>query len=131
MTAHRPRSTNIGRLFVNTVGSSSVAHFGDNGKTALFSRAIAVQRAVPVYDHDETRFAAYELFTRPVYTLETCADVAFRSIDCSPDIRIGCVDVTALSSSSMLRAGIGGPLTAETRVKHIRQFNRLPDRDIR
>lgn len=126
------RGTKIGRLFVNTVGTSSVAHLGDNGgSTDLKSRAIAVQRAVPEFDHDETRFAAYKLFTRPVYQLETGINVELRTEGCAPDIRIGCIDVTALSSASLLRAGCGGPLSATARIKHIRQFNQPGNRDIR
>jgi len=117
------RTTRIATISLNTVGSSSVAQFGDNRNTRLKSRAIAVQRAISVYGKDETRFAAYELFTRPLLQLNTNMEVDFRTSGCSPDIDIGCIDVTALSASALLRAGCSGPLTAETRVLHIRHFN--------
>lgn len=118
-----PRTTVIGRLYVNTVGTSSVAQFGDNGTTRLTSRALAVQRAVPEYSHDETKFAAYRIFTRPLIELDTGLSVEFGKVDCVPEIRIGCLRAVALSASSLLRAGVTGPFAAETRIKHIRNFN--------
>lgn len=118
-----PRTTVIDRIYVNTVGTSSVAHFGDNGTTRLTSRALAVQRAVPEYAHDETKFAAYRLFTRPILELDTGIRVDFRKEDGVPEIQIGCLRAVALSASSLLRAGETGPFVAQTRVKHIRNFN--------
>lgn len=118
-----PRTTKIVTIFLNTIGSSSVAQFGDNGETKLKSRAIAVQRAIPTYEQDEARFASYDIFTRPLLQLNTGLAVEFRTDDSPPDIEIGCIDVTALSSSALLRAGCSGPLTAETRILNIRHFN--------
>ncbi|WP_027085097.1 spore germination protein GerPE [Cohnella panacarvi] len=118
------RTTRIVSIALNTVGSSSVAQFGDNNATNLKSRAIAVQRAVANNDEgDDVRFASYGLFTRPLLQLHTGITVGTRIDRPSPDIEIGCIDVTALSSSALLRAGCGGPLTAQTRVLHIRHFN--------
>ena len=119
------RSTNIGPVYVNTVGTASIAHFGDNGTTRLLSRVIAVQRAVTRFDHDETRFASYELFARPLLELDTGLNVAFSKQDCVPEIRIERLNVIALASSSLLRAGVGGPFEAESRIKDIRQYNFL------
>jgi spore germination protein PE len=118
-----PRTTKIDAVVMNTVGSSSVAHFGDNKETNLKSRAIAVQRAIATYHQDEFRFASYEIFTRPLLQLNTGIAVNFRMDSCPPDIEIGCIDVTALSTSALFRAGCSGPLTAETRVLNIRHFN--------
>jgi Protein of unknown function (DUF2772). len=118
------RTTRIGCVVLNTVGSSSIAHFGDNETTSLKSRAIAVQRAIANVEKDEFRFASYGIFARPLLQLSTGVTVETRMADrCPPDIEIGCLDVTALSSSALLRAGCGGPLTAQTRVLHIRHFN--------
>jgi len=122
------RRTDIGRVYLNTVGTASVAHFGDNGATRLKSRAIAVQRAIALYDHDETRFAAYSLFAREPLELDTGLEVAFDKAPCEPDLRIGCLKVIALASSSLLRAGTSGPLVSQTWIKHIRQFNNLDKR---
>lgn len=117
------RTTRIGCVALNTVGSSSIAQFGDNETTSLKSRAIAVQRAVADVVQDEFRFASYGIFARPLLQLGTGLTVETRMDRRSPDIEIGCLDVTALSSSALLRAGCGGPFTAQTRVLHIRHFN--------
>lgn len=117
------RTTRIASIALNTVGSSSVAQFGDNNATNLKSRAIAVQRAVPNDEQDEARFASYEIFTKPLLQLNTGMAVNTRMDPCPPDIEIGYIDVTAMSSSALLRAGCGGPFTAQTRVLHIRHFN--------
>ncbi len=117
------RTTRILSIALNTVGSSSIAQFGDNKQADLKSRAIAVQRAIPNYEQDEARFASYGLFARPLLQLNTGLTVETRMDRSPPDIEIGCIDVTALASSALLRAGCGGPHAAQTRVLHIRHFN--------
>lgn len=121
------RNTTLKCLFVNTVSTSGIVQFGDNQETNLKSKALAVQRAIPNYEDDEFRFASYPIFSLPKLTLEPCATVNFTS--CSPasnsNFRVGFVRTLGVSASSLLRVGTSGPLQAESRIKHIRQYNNV------
>lgn len=123
------RNTTLNCIFVNTVSTSGMVQFGDNQETNLKSRALAVQRAIANYEDDEFRFASYPIFSLPKLTLEPCVSVSF--ISCSPqpnaNIRVGFVRTLGVSASSLLRVGTSGPIQAESRIKHIRQYN---NRDI-
>lgn len=121
------RTTILGCMFLNTVSSSSVVEFGDSGEADLTSRVLAIQRAIPNYEEDEFRFAAYPIFFLPKLTLQPCTEVSFHSCSPSP-IQVGSIRSLGVSASSLLRVGCGGPLQAESRIKHIRHFN---NRDIR
>lgn len=121
------RVTKIGWLVQTSMDTASMIHFGDNGTTRLKSRAIAVQRAVTRFDRDETRFAAYSLFSRAPLELDTGTEVAFEKRDCAPSISIGWVRNLGLSAASLLRAGESGPFVAETYLLQIRQFNDFQD----
>ncbi|MFC5467921.1 spore germination protein GerPE [Cohnella suwonensis] len=121
-----PRASIIGCVFVNTVSSSGIVQFGDGGASTLRTKALAVQRKISNYADDEFKFESYPLFYMPRLRLEPCDEVAFdsRSTDC-PDIRVGWMYMLGVSSSSLLRAGSGGPVDAESRIKNIRHFNDL------
>lgn len=121
------RNTLLGNLLLNTVSSAGIVQLGDHVQADLTSHAIAVQRAIPNFMDDEYRFASYSLFTRPILTLQTDVNVIFQSRSPVQEIRVGAVRALGVSSSSLLHAGCGGPLRAETRIKHIRHFN---NRDI-
>jgi len=124
------RSTMLLSLYVNTVSSSGIVHFGDlRGRTDMTSKALAVQRAVPNYEEsDDFDFAAYPIFFKPTLTLEEGAPVRFDSESPWPTLRVDFLYALGVSSSSTLRVGCSGPVQGISRIKHIRNFN---DRDTR
>jgi spore germination protein PE len=117
------RNTTLLRLFVNTVSNSGIVQLGDVNETSQRSKALAIQRAIANYEEDEFHFASYELYYLPKKTLQPCVPVNFQSCSPLPNINIGFVRAVGVSASSILRVGCGGPLRAESRIKHIRQFN--------
>ncbi|WP_239613795.1 spore germination protein GerPE [Cohnella mopanensis] len=119
------RSTTLGWLFVNTVSSSGIVHLGDGKNNNLTSKALAIQRAVPNNIEDEFRFASYRIFGLPKLTLLPCGTVDFQSWSSFPSIRVGSVRALGVSASSLLQVGNGGPLQGVSRIKHIRNFNKL------
>ncbi|WP_019004552.1 spore germination protein GerPE [Cohnella laeviribosi] len=133
------RKTVAGTAFINTVSHSGIVQFGDTKDvSSQVNRVIAVQRAVPVFKGDETRFAAYALFYKPLLRPVGKPSASLSSSSDDGTIRIGDVRVIGVTASSILRFGCGGPHTAEARILHIRHFNnRIPlteasgDRDIR
>jgi len=116
------RNVRVNTVFVNTASSSSFVHFGDGERAELTSRALAVQRAVPIFDRDEFRFASYAIFTRPVLKLPSCRETSIQTFS-EYDIAVGTISVLGVSASSTFHVGCGGPHKAVTRIKHIRQFN--------
>lgn len=122
------RSTTLTSLFVNTVSSAGIVQLGDSEEINLKSKALAVQRAIPNFEDDEFRFASYPIFFLPKLTLQPCVSVNFRVCSTASNMRVASVSSLGVSASSLLRVGTGGPLQAESRIKHIRHFN---DRDIR
>lgn len=119
------RNITIRSLFLNTISQSAVVQLGDHANAQLKSRAIAVQRAIPDSVADEFRFASYPIFFRDPLVLKPCRPLQFQTLHTASGIRVGTIESLGVSSSSYLRAGTGGTLSAVSRVKHIRQFNNL------
>ncbi|OCT15953.1 hypothetical protein A8709_10050 [Paenibacillus pectinilyticus] len=112
----------VGNIYVNSVGSSSTVHFGDNVNAALQTRVFAVQREVPIYYGNEGSFAAYNFYQRPFpipqppepFTM--CVD----NLGCYITVRN--VRIIGIAASSLFLIGSNRITSSETRVKNIRQF---------
>jgi spore germination protein PE len=114
----------VGTLAVDTLLFSAVVQVGDNDSTRLFNRTIAMHRAIPRFHGDETRFAAYSIFFRPLPSWGTPPQMLEISGPAGA-IRVGSVRVITLAASSLVRIGSGRNLEAESRIKHIRHYNHL------
>ncbi|MCC3373355.1 spore germination protein GerPE [Cohnella sp. REN36] len=118
------RESRVKDVFINTVSQASILHFGDvKGRTDLFNRVLAIQRAVANFESNELPFTAYSLFYRPILLPMPRQDVSFSASADSSFIEVGDIQVTALSNSALARFGCSGPLTGEARIVNIRHFN--------
>jgi len=118
------RNTFIGCLFLNTVSLSGILQLGDSARVSLTSKAIAVQKAIPTFEDDEFRFAQFSIFFLPKLTLHPCVTASLQMDSPLPaDIHIRSIRALAVSSASLFRVGCGGPLQAESRIMHIRNYN--------
>ena len=128
-----PQRTAIaGAVRINAALDSSIVQFGDGENTHLKTSAIAVQRAIPQYQGDETRFASYPIFFLPEpRPAGPPGGFLIRTRPCSK-IRIGTIEAIAVRSTSVLRIGNTGNLEAHSRIHHIRHFNNrlAPNRDM-
>lgn len=120
------RLSNVGFLKVNQTLFASVIQVGDNDISQLFSRVIAVQRMIPNFYRDETRFAAYPIFFRPLLELRAEPEGSLFSRSRGAEIRVDTVKVLTHNASSLIRIGSSHAVVAESRIKHIRQFNAGP-----
>lgn len=112
---------------INQVLDASIVELGDHKEASLFNRSIALQRAIPKFDGDESRFAAYRIFSLPLPPLPFEPDVlTVDNTDAGP-IRVGLFRSLLVDASSFVRVGCGSSVTAESRIKHIRQDNRTFD----
>jgi len=122
------RTVTAGAVKILAAEDASVLQFGDGENTRLKSAAIAVQRAIPTYHKDETRFASYPLFFLPLpRPTEPPGGMLIRA---RPEaaIRLGFIEVTSIRAASLFRFGNTGKLETTSRILHIRHFNniRLP-----
>jgi spore germination protein PE len=112
-----------GTLYITRQAESAIVQIGDNVISDLFNRTIALQRAIPDFQGDETRFAAYSIFSRPILELQAGPSVDFHSRSPGADIRVGSIKSHVVAASALIRIGVTKTLVAESRIKHIRQFN--------
>jgi spore germination protein PE len=113
----------VGTLYVTRQAEAAIVQIGDNVISDLFNRTIALQRAIPDFQGDETRFAAYSIFSRPILELQAGPSVDFHSRSPVADIRVRYIHPLVVTASALLRIGVTKTLVAESRIKHIRQFN--------
>jgi spore germination protein PE len=118
------RTSVVGDVYIRQVDSASVAMFGDQQDANLHSRALALQRAIPVFNGDELRYASYRIFTLPLPSLPAEPDVLTVDNTHAHCIRVGSFQSVLVGASSLIRIGCGRSVAAESRIKHIRQDNR-------
>lgn len=114
----------IDRLKVNAVSEASVLQLGDARSVELVEKALAIQRMYADFYGDEGNFSDYPIFSLPLPELGTMSDVAMTRQNTTSAIRVGNVRIVSVSASSYIHAGCAETLTAKSRIKHIRQFNR-------
>jgi hypothetical protein len=84
--------------------------------------ALAVQRTYADFGRDDAQFASYPLFYRRPVLPPPGPPVAMTAVSRIPVQSVAGLRVTALSTGSLIRVGCGGPLLAQSKIKHIRQF---------
>lgn len=114
----------VDTLSIDGMLFSAVVQVGDNDSTGLFNRTIAVQRAIPRFYDDETRFAAYSIFFRPLPAWEPPPQL-LEITGPVGEIRVGPVRVISMAASALVRIGSGRSLAAVSRIHHIRHYNNL------
>jgi spore germination protein PE len=112
----------VGDVNVDDFGSSGILHVGDHVATILKSRALAVQREVPMYYGNEGNFDAYPFFSRPFPVPQPPEPVTMSVDNWGSFIRVGSIRILGVASSSLLQIGSNCSTQAEVRIKHFRQF---------
>jgi Protein of unknown function (DUF2772). len=130
MQEHYPiRISQIGLVSVVDVSLGSIIQFGDRAEATPKLNALAVQRAMDHTKAGSVYFESYPIFNRPLPKLidpvaDAGEDVCIRRFNHCPRINIGCVFVTAVGATSSLLAGNAMRTIAESRIKHIRQYDK-------
>lgn len=121
------RTAEIGIVYVISASQASVIQIGDRATAEANLRGVAVQREEAHTRAGNVYFESYPIFDRPLPVLidpegEAQEVVPVERTSRSGLICVGCVSVTAMSSSAILQAGNGMAFTAESRISNIRQF---------
>ncbi|WP_462408937.1 spore germination protein GerPE [Neobacillus sp. Marseille-QA0830] len=116
------RTSCVDHIQVKLVSFSSTFQIGDSWFINQFSRAIALQREAELFFGSEVNFSNYRVFTDPIPFEPIDEQVTFIRHNTPPLIKVGNIDITGVSSSSLLHVGNSGHIYSEARVKHIRQL---------
>ncbi|SFS60914.1 spore germination protein GerPE [Paenibacillus sp. BC26] len=124
------RVSEVGGLYLTSVGSASVVQIGDRAEVNASLRALAVQRAADHIESGKVYFESYSIFDRatpswdPLGIASDDVPAFIRTTNLKPTISVGCIEIIAVSSAANVLIGNGLKMRAESRVKHIRQYAR-------
>lgn len=123
------RVSELGYLYLISAGDASVVQFGDRAEVNASLRALAVQRESDHESKNDVYFEAYSIYNRPRQVFpekpgsaEEDDDVQMTTCHRQPAIRVGCIQIIAISAAANILIGNGMTETAESRIKNIRQF---------
>ncbi|MED3623074.1 spore germination protein GerPE [Neobacillus thermocopriae] len=116
------RTSYVDNIHVKSISYSSIFQIGDSHYIYQLSRAIAVQREAEIYYDNEGEFSNYRVFTQPIHFEPIDEPISIQQHQLHPIIKVNNMNITGLSSSSMLNIGSSKHLSLEARVKHIRQI---------
>lgn len=116
------RTSIVQNVEIISMVSASIFEVGDTRILTPISKALAVQRQESVYlDPDEHTFDHYPMFTFPFPKIEhECIPV--NTVHEVPAIHVNSIKVIGIAASSAFHIGMTDYISAEARVKHIRQF---------
>jgi spore germination protein PE len=115
------RTANVHSISINSLGSSSCLQIGDSIEIHNVTHALAVQRERELFFENEGDLRAFSIFNRLQPLTPSVDDVEMQTTSLHPIIKVGKIDVLALSSSAILHIGNSEHIQSETRIKHIRQ----------
>jgi spore germination protein PE len=116
------RTSVVPNIYINSLSFSTVFEIGDATKINTNSIAIAVQREYPLFLENEADFSLYRVFSENIPSPIIDEVVHSTFIHENPIIKVGSLNVTGASNASVIQIGSTSQITAEARVKHIRQL---------
>jgi spore germination protein PE len=116
------RLSYVDHVNVKIVSFASILQIGDSQIINKLSKALAVQREAEVFYENEGNLSEYRVFNEPISFLPINESISFVRQNINPIIKVNHIDITGISSSSMLNIGSSRHISMEARVKHIRQL---------
>jgi spore germination protein PE len=112
-----------------SVGEACIVQFGDRAETDAKLIAIAVQRQESHSTAGDVFFESYPMYFNPVPVLndpdfDNGQVIQLERTNCIPNITVGVIAIIAVASSTSVLIGNGMDLTADSRIKNIRQYPR-------
>ncbi|SFA79473.1 MULTISPECIES: spore germination protein GerPE [unclassified Bacillus (in: firmicutes)] len=118
------RTSIVDYLHIKTVSFSSTIQLGDSSIINGFSRVLAVQRESDTFLGTEGVFEEYAIFKEPIPLQPINENMISFKNNLTPCIKVGKIDVIAVSTTGLIHVGSSCNVYMETRVKHIRQLKR-------
>lgn len=121
------RTSVVNQTRVINVSLSSVFQIGDSEQIVSRSKALAVQRQLQLFYGNEGDFQKYPAYTLPISRPPLQTTFPVHRYNRSPFIKVNMVNITSVAASSVYHIGSTNYIDAETRIKHIRQIEKLPE----
>ncbi|MEW9668730.1 spore germination protein GerPE [Ammoniphilus sp. 3BR4] len=118
------RISSVGNVNVLNVSNTSVFEIGDSVNIEKYSRVLAMQRERAMFIGEEHDFSDYEIFSQPIPQPNVYETVEITTMNQAPIISVGRIDVTSVSTASVLHIGSTDRIRGYTQVKHIRHLLR-------
>ncbi|WP_257347036.1 spore germination protein GerPE [Pseudalkalibacillus decolorationis] len=115
------RASIVQKVQIHTISSSSMFQAGDTRFLTPFAKVIAVQKQVSSYNEDEHPFEKYAIFSKRL-PLPDFEAIQVCTVNEGKAIHVNTINILGVAASSAVRIGNTDFITAESRVKHIRQF---------
>ncbi|WP_138416519.1 spore germination protein GerPE [Aquibacillus sediminis] len=116
----KKRTAHTNKIRINSLSYSSVFDIGDVHEFTPVTKAIAVQKEGGVETDEGFEFSNFDFFHRQLQSLEQTKQLNQQTIHHTPHIHVNAVNVTGVSSSSIVQIGSLNTINAEARIKHIR-----------
>lgn len=116
------RTSVVDSINISTVSFSSIVELGDATYHQALSRAIAVQRQKELFYGSESDYKDYDVFKEPIPLIPIMENVECYFENLKPIIKVHHINITGISSASLLQIGNCRHIYTEARIKHIRQF---------
>ena len=91
-------------------------------KLTVWPVSLAVQRQREVFFSNEGDFSLFKIFSYPLPLPPIDEPLTIHTTSPNPIIKVGSIDVTALSTSAFMHIGNTEHIRMETRILHIRQI---------
>jgi spore germination protein PE len=123
------RTSCVDTINIKTVSFASTVQLGDSCIINGLSRALAVQRETELFYGNEGNLSTYPVYTEPIPFLPINEPFSFSRHNPNPLIKVSEINITGISSSSLLHVGNTRHVSMEARVKHIRQLLPTPRKE--
>lgn len=117
------RTSIVDSININAVSFSSIVEIGDATYFQSLSRALAVQRQKNLYYGTEGYYESYPIYSEPIPLSPITEYIETHFENIKPIIKVNHINITGVSSASLLQIGSCRHLYSEARIKHIRQLD--------
>jgi len=116
------RTSKVDSVNLTSLGSSSLLQLGDSEEIQSVTHALAVHQEKEYFNENNGNFANYSIFKRLHLFTPILDPIVMQTTSLNQIIKVGCINIIALSSSATLHIGNSGHIQTDTRIKHIRQL---------
>lgn len=116
------RTSLVNKINLISLGNASTFEIGDSNHIQALTRALAIQREKELFLGNEGDFQQYKIFSVDIPFEPINEILTYENTPLVPFLKVNQINITAISSSSVLHIGSCKNIYTEARVKHIRHL---------
>ncbi|WP_338472110.1 spore germination protein GerPE [Niallia sp. XMNu-256] len=121
------RISKVDNVKVKSVIFGSYIQIGDSNEVNGLARVLAVQRQREVFYSNEGDFSLFNIYSYSLPLPPINEPIGIHTTSPNPIIKVGSIDVTAMSTSAFMHIGNTEHIRMESRVLHIRQLETIDE----